>query len=243
MKHIFYGFLLAVVSVCTSQAQVLFDAEADILSTVYNRIQISGKEGTRFDATDLDNPTSFTYRFRLGYRFNDRHNLFVLAAPLKIRYIGSFDKPVRFHEGLFMPFVDTEVTYVFNSYRLTYRYDFLVNEVWRVGAGLTAKVRDAYIETKQDLGVSKKTDLGIVPLINLYVSYKPTKRIGFLLEGDGLVAPNGRAFDFELASFYALTDHLNMRLGYRVLEGGGDGAEVYNFTFINYGVVGLAYNF
>jgi len=33
--------------------------------------------------------------------------------------------------------------YVFNSYRLTYRWETIQNGQWRFGVGVTAKIRDA----------------------------------------------------------------------------------------------------
>ncbi len=191
----------------------------------------------------FDNAISFAYRIRLGYRFNNRHNVFGLFAPLQTSYNGNFDQPTRFFEENFLPLVDTKVNYQFNSYRLTYRYDFVVTDKVRLGAGLTAKIRDAYIEVEQNGVSSKKSNVGFVPIINIYASVNATEKLGFILEGDGLAAPQGRAFDFELAAFYRITDNTNLRFGYRILEGGAENDEVYNFTLINYGLLGFSYNF
>jgi len=65
-----------------------------------------------------------------------------------------------------------------------------------------------------------------------------TKELGFLLAGDALAAPQGRAEDVLLALQYRPGDDLMLRLGYRILEGGADNDEVYSFTLINYLVVG-----
>jgi len=227
-------------------AQFMADAEFNLLKTGYNKIQVSGTDGTRFNVVEsgnFDNDVSFAYRIRLGYRFNNRHNVFGLFAPLRVSYNGIFDKPTRFFEGNFLPLVDTKVNYQFNSYRLTYRYDFVVTDKVRLGVGLTAKIRDAFIEVQQNGISSKKSNVGFVPIINLYASVNVSKKIGFILEGDGLAAPQGRAFDFELAAFYKIAENTNLRLGYRILEGGAENDEVYNFTLINYGLLGFSYNF
>lgn len=243
----FFLCLLCFVSFSVS-AQFMADAEFNILKTGYNKIQVSGTEGTRFNIVEegngnFDNDASFAYRLRLGYRFNNRHNVFGLFAPLQVSYNGSFDRTTRFYKENFLPLVDTKVNYQFNSYRLTYRYDFVVTDRVRLGAGLTGKIRDAYIEVEQNGQSSKKTDLGVVPLINIYAAVNATDRIGFLLEGDGLASSQGRAFDFELAALYNITEETKLRLGYRILEGGSDIDEVYNFTLINYGLIGFSYNF
>ncbi len=230
-------------------AQFMADTEFNLLKTGYNKIQVSGTDGTRFNIVgdnkggNFDNDISFAYRLRVGYRFNNRHTIFGLIAPLRISYNGNFDQPTRFFEENFLPLVDTKVNYQFNSYRLTYRYDFVVTDKVRLGAGLTAKIRDAYIEVEQNGISSKKTNVGFVPIINLYASVNATERLGFILEGDGLASPQGRAFDFELAAFYRIADNTNIRLGYRILEGGADNDEVYNFTLVNYGLLGFSYNF
>ncbi|WP_375563166.1 outer membrane beta-barrel protein [Bernardetia sp. OM2101] len=174
MKSLFCTTFFLCFLFCISfsvSAQFMADVELDIIKTGYNKIQVSGTEGTRFNITDdlngeFDNKASFAYRLRAGYRFNDRHNVFGLFAPLQVSYNGSFDKNTRFYEENFLPLVDTKVSYQFNSYRLTYRYDFVVTDKVRLGAGLTGKIRDAFIEVEQNGLSSKKTDLGIVPLIN-----------------------------------------------------------------------------
>jgi hypothetical protein len=251
MKFIIYATtflcLLFFVSFSAS-AQFMADVEVNILKTGYNKIQVSGTDGTRFNVADeensnFDNKAAFAYRLRVGYRFKNRHNVFGLFAPLQVSYNGSFDQITRFFGENFLPLVDTKVNYQFNSYRLTYRYDFVVTDKVRLGAGLTGKIRDAYIEVEQNGISSKKSNVGFVPLINIYASVQVTDKIGFLLDGDGLAAPQGRAFDFELAAFYRITDDVNLRFGYRILEGGAENDEVYNFTLVNYGLLGFSYNF
>ncbi|WP_338760599.1 hypothetical protein WAF17_13905 [Bernardetia sp. ABR2-2B] len=243
----FFFCLLFYISFAAS-AQFMADAEFNILSTGYNKIQVSGTEGTRFNVVEggngeFDNPTSLTLRLRAGYRFKNRHNVFGLFAPLQISYNGSFDRNTRFFEKDFLPLIDTKVNYQFNSYRLTYRYDFVVTDKVRLGAGLTGKIRDAYIEVEQNGLSSKKTNIGFVPLINLYAAVNLNEKIGLMVEGDGLASPQGRAFDFELAAFYRITENINLRFGYRILEGGAENDEVYNFTLVNYGLMGMNYNF
>jgi hypothetical protein len=62
--------------------------------------------------------------------------------------------------------------------------------------------------------------------------------LGILLEGDGLAAPQGRAEDVLVALEYRPTERVLLKAGYRVLEGGVDVAEVYNFTLVNYAAFG-----
>ena len=174
---------------------------------------------------------------------NDSHNFFALYAPLTLTYNGQFDQAVSFDDATFEGGDPLKLTYVFNSYRITYRYDFIRNQKLRLGVGLTGKIRDAYIDIEQGNLQARKSNVGFVPLINLYVNYKVYDRIHILLEGDGLASGQGRAFDFELAVPVYISENLHLRVAYRILEGGADNDEVYNFSLINYGLLGVSYNF
>ena len=66
---------------------------------------------------------------------------------------------------------------------------------------------------------------------------------GFLFEGDALAAKQGRAVDVLLAASYRLTNQIGIRAGYRILEGGADNDEVYNFALLHYLSVGLSFKF
>jgi hypothetical protein len=63
--------------------------------------------------------------------------------------------------------------------------------------------------------------------------------LSFLLEGDALAAPQGRAEDVLVAAGYRLSDKISLKAGYRILEGGADNDEVYNFTLLSYAAVGI----
>jgi len=82
-----------------------------------------------------------------------------------------------------------------------------------------------------------------VPIINFRLWWKPTEKFGILLDGDALAAPQGRAEDIQLAATYAISDNLGIRAGYRILEGGADNGEVFNFSLFHYASVGLTYTF
>ena len=55
-----------------------------------------------------------------------------------------------------------------------------------------------------------------------------------LIEGDALAAPQGRAEDVFVGARCDFDDQSSIRLGYRILEGGADNDEVYNFALIQY---------
>jgi hypothetical protein len=59
---------------------------------------------------------------------------------------------------------------------------------------------------------------------------------------DWLVDP-GRALDLALKLRYDLTDRWSVGGGYRMLEGGVDSDDVYNFSWFNYGFLTVGYQF
>jgi hypothetical protein len=64
-----------------------------------------------------------------------------------------------------------------------------------------------------------------------------------LLDGDALAAPQGRAEDVQIAVTYKVSENLQVRAGYRILEGGADNDGVYNFVLFHYASIGLSYTF
>ena len=129
--------------------------------------------------------------------------------------------------------------YRFDSYRLTYRYSIVWNESLDVAVGFTAKIRDA--ETSlYGVEARRKTNTGFVPLLNAHMAWRPGNgAFGVVLDIDALAAPQGRAEDVLLAATWAFHENLELRAGYRMVEGGANNDEVYSFAWLHYGVVGL----
>jgi len=220
------------------------DAENGAVFSGYNEVEIPRDTGTRFSLSEeLKTDQAYFFRLRRGYQWKLRHTISVVAAPLKVKTGGSLDRPLFFYEELFPAGTLLRGRYKFNSYRLTYRYDFIRKGRWQIGAGLTAKIRDAAIKIEGDGLSSTKTNVGFVPLINLRLFWQFYDRWGLLLEGDGAVAKQGRAEDFLLALQWNVRDNLSLKLGYRLLEGGADVEEVYNFSLLHYLSAGLTFSF
>ena len=149
-----------------------------------------------------------------------------------------------FFEGVLFP-AKTEFVgkYKFNSYRLTYRYDIVNKSKIVFGLGFTAKIRDAKIALSTPGLTSEKTNVGFVPIINFRLVWNVYGKFGLLLDGDALAAPQGRAEDVVIAATYKLSENFGIRAGYRILEGGADNDEVYNFALFHYASIGLTYTF
>ena len=220
------------------------DAETGAVFTGYNDVQIPADTGTRFSlAEDLTPAPVWFYRLQAGADYR-RHGISVLYAPLLVESTGSYDEDIDFYEKTFAASTDITATYKFNSYRLGYTYTFVERPSFVFAAGLAGKIRDAYIALENDNTDAKRTDLGFVPLIRLSARWNFAPRLSLLLEGDGLAAPQGRAEDFLLAFLYSPDEKTELRLGYRILEGGSaGGGSVYTFSMFHYLGVGIRRRF
>lgn len=225
----------------TAQAQQWnLDLETGVAISGYNDVQIPGDEGTRFSLSeDLQADPSFHIRFRAYYNINERHHLGALITPLTIRSQGTLNRPLNFEGVTFAANTPLTTTYQFNSYRLMYRYDFIRTAKLQLGVGFTAKIRDAKIAVNSANNSSVKTNVGFVPIVNFRMRWELNNRFAFLVDGDALVAPQGRAEDILAAVAINISPKVALKVGYRVLEGGAANDEVYNFSWINYGVTGV----
>lgn len=222
-------------------AQLKLDVEGGLVfGTNYNDVRIPALGGTLVDVSkELEVSPKAFYRLRAGYAIKNRHNISVLYAPLTVQYKGNFTQDVNFENTIYRTTDDVRVDYKFNSYRLTYRYDFIANDRWRVGAGLTGKIRHADIRFRSEAKDSHYSNVGFVPLVNFYVGYTPTQRWTVMLEGDALASKFGRAEDVFIGVAHHFHPKIGVKLGYRVVEGGADNDKIYNFTWINYASAGL----
>ncbi|MCW8812534.1 MAG: hypothetical protein OQJ93_11310 [Ignavibacteriaceae bacterium] len=247
MKTIIYSisilFLTFLLSISV-KAQATIDLESGAVFTGYNNVRIPGNQGTLFSLKDdLISKTTFFYRIRLSYTIKSRHTISLLYAPLETKSEGRVAQNILFEGVVFPANTELKGTYKFNSYRLTYRYDFVKKLRFEFGLGLTGKIRDAKIALTSPGLASEKTNVGFVPLINFGLLWNIDNNFGLLLDGDALAAPQGRAEDVLIAATYKLSDGFGIMAGYRILEGGADNDEVYNFSLFNYASVGITYTF
>jgi len=227
-----------------SFGQWFLDLENGLALPGYHDVEIPRDTGTRFSLSeDLETDPGYFVRFRFGYQWKSRHTLSVFASPFRLKAAGSVGEEVRFFEEVFDAGTPLAGVYKFNSYRLTYRYDLVRKGRWRVGIGFTAFIRDAAIKIEGDGRSSNKTNVGFVPLLNFRVLWQFREKWGLLLEGDAAAAKQGRAEDVLLALQYRISDRVALRAGYRILEGGADVEEVYNFALVHFLSAGITYTF
>ena len=226
-------------------SQWSIELESGLAFQSYNDVRIpneTGNErGTEFSFTEdfeIQGPV-IPLRLNLSYTFAERNHLSALYAPLEVNYEGIVPVGgIKFQDSEFAEGEAIDGFYKFNSYRLTYRRDLLLRDNWTLALGFTAKIRDARIELETDMKSDRKDDLGFVPLLNIHAAYE-YKDIKAYIKGDALAGGPGRAFDFFAGINTPLTDNLQLKGGYRIIEGGADVSEVYNFTLLNFASIGL----
>lgn len=208
-----------------------------------NDVRIPADGGTRFaiDKVVGDN-AAVVGRLELKYAFAGKHQLRLLYAPLRLNGRGSLVSTTNF-AGETFPAGNAEVTYQFDSHRLTYRYAVVNHARAQLHLGITALLRDAEIRLRQNNRVARDANAGVVPLLHLAGRYPLSDRVSASFDFDGAVAAQGRALDVGLHLNYALSDKWQVFTGYRVLEGGVDNSDVYNFALFNYALVGASVSF
>lgn len=210
-----------------------------------NDVQIPNTvDGTRFSLYDVTGRGPWPAgRLYATWNINPHHCLRALVAPLSISETGMLLATTRFEGGVFDPDVATDATYQFNSWRLTYRYRFYDSSRWTWRVGFTAKVRDAKVELKQAGISARKTDVGFVPLLHIYACYRFGESWRVVLDADALAGGPGRAEDAALKVYVDINRRLSLSAGYRMIEGGADVEETYNFAWLHYTVVSGVFRF
>jgi hypothetical protein len=240
--------ILAALLVLVAPALALAGVEAELESGVVfsgrNDTRIPGDSGSDLSLVhDLSTSPAPAFRLRLGYRIADRHLISALYAPLRLNATGQLERDVSFMGATYPAGTPILAVYRFDSYRLTYRYSFIRDDALDVAVGFTGKIRDA--ETSlYGADARRKTNTGFVPLLNLHLAWRPNNgAFGLLLDADALAAPQGRAEDVLLAATWTPREDVDLRVGYRMVEGGADNDEVYSFAWFHFVVVGLGLAF
>ncbi|MFT7536237.1 MAG: hypothetical protein ACI85K_002191 [Hyphomicrobiaceae bacterium] len=239
------GLLLASACVGPTPAQP-WSAQFEGAATWFSRndVAVPGDTGTRLSLDDTTGTGPVpSGRIYLGYRPAARHEWRALAAPLSISGNDVLSDPVSFGGENFVAGAQTNASYRFDSYRLTWRYLLHESDDWRWQVGLTGKIRDAELELRQGGTSARKTDLGFVPLLHTAVEWRFADDWRMLLDVDAAWAPQGRATDATLQLRRTLGEHLDLGFGYRTIEGGADNDEVFTFSWLHQAVVSIGVRF
>ncbi len=237
-------FFLTFIAINPLFSQITVDIETGAVFSGYNNVRIPGDTGTKFSLSEeLSIDPSAFIRARVFASLGGRHNIGVLLAPLSLYSEGKLDRDLAFQGKTFTAGAHLKGLFKFNSWRVVYRYDWVKKPSFEFGIGFTAKIRDAEIKISGDGQEASKTDLGFVPIIHFRLHWKAGERLGFLLEGDALAAPQGRAADVLAALTCRVNKSMQLKAGYRILEGGADNDTVYNFALLHYATAGLILTF
>ena len=200
-----------------------------------NDVQTPNNEfGTRFSLADEAGEGPVTaIRLEANWKLDEKHGIRLLLAPLSYTESVVFDQPIQFEGASFEQGQPTDASYRFNSWRIGYHYTVTETEDFTFKVGGTLKVRDAEIRLEQGETTSFNDDLGLVPLLYLSAKRRFGKHWTLGADLDGLAGGPGRAIDLGVTLDYSLTNRWNIGVDARVLDGGADVAEVYNFARFN----------
>lgn len=237
----FVIFLILFPTIAFSQTTI--DVEAGQVDNAYNKVKIDGKNGTRFNL-GASQGSSFYHRVSLIHEFKSSPvGVRFLYAPLRLTGDKTYSKNIQFQGVTFNAGSETETTYQFNSYRASYYYKLRDDNKWKLRIGGTAKVRDAEVKLTQGNTKKSKSNVGVVPLLYFYAEYFLSEKWKLAFDFDGLASTQGRAFDIALMAGYVISPTWELRAGARMLEGGADNDNVYNFSQLNYAFGVVRYSF
>ncbi len=223
----------------SSAAEWFADAELGVVGASRNDVRIPGTSGTRFSLVDdLATQAAPYARGRVGVTVAERHILFGTWAPVRLEAHGVLAKDVTFYGATFAAGSPVTARYQFDTYRLTYRYAAVRARSLDLDVGGTALVRSAAI-SMQGTWYSQKTNVGFAPLLSFRMAWRFSEPFALVIDGDALAAPQGRAEDVLVGVEWAARPGVAVRAGYRVIEGGSDNDEVYNFALLHHAGVGL----
>jgi hypothetical protein len=224
-------------------AQAFFNLESGAFYTNINDIR-NGNNGTLFSLkNDFQTQVSPYFRIRVGYLSNEKNHFSFLYAPLKIAETGTIKKDILFDGKIFKSNIPVEAIYTFNSYRFTYNRRIIRKDNFKLGLGLSAKIRDAGVSLKNRELFSENFSIGFAPLINLLVNWDISEKMGLDFFGEFIAASKGRAIDLSLSGSYSFNKNLQGNIGYRLLEGGANGTSRYNFIQLHFIFASLNYVF
>ena len=220
------------------------ELEAGIAGQANNNIQIpNDAAGTRFNLKDVIGSGPFAaLRLSGKWRIGNRSELQLVLAPFQARETGQLEEPVRYNGAEFDP-GDVKATYKFSTHRFTYRYIFRKSPRWKLSIGATALIRAADVVLEQGDTRTNYDNFGFVPLLNFKSVYRFSDKLHFVFDFNGLAGGPGRLLEGDVRIQFAVGEKSYLGFGYRILEGGVDIDDVYNFAFLQQGYLALGYRF
>lgn len=218
--------------------------ESGVIALSRNDVRIPGDTGTRFDMLDILGTDADVYaRVALNWKYGERAGLRVVASPLEITGEGSLSQVTSFAGETFAADTPTNGTYRFNGFRLTWRYTLDQEGPFQWAVGVTGFIRDAEIALSQGELSAADDNVGFVPALHLSGEWRINRSWMWAFDFDGLAGGPGRLIDLGISGRYILGDHWHLGVGGRILEGGADVDEVFNFAQLNFLFLDVGYRF
>lgn len=202
------------------------DLDIGQTETVFNRFRIPNEKSNQITTPSGGTLTSF--RLTGTFDLKSGNQLYLLYAPLQTSYNFNATKNFRFNDTTFSNGEDTEVTYKFNSYRIGYLWNWKSSS-FRYWIGAVGKIRDATIAVSQGSKNDSYSNVGFVPLASYGFDWQLTSFFSIFHHTDALGSSRGAAYDSQI-EFKINTSKLSTSLGKRILGGGADNTNVYNFA-------------
>lgn len=222
-----------------SDGRWVIDLEAASVTQRYNSVRVPADTGSRIDLAKLiGSGARAAGRISVGYTTNNQSFWRLTYAPLTLKGDGRLDSGVSFGGVDFAP-GRVEGSYRFNTYRVTYRKPWTGR--WSIGG--TVMVRDAKIRLEQDGTSSSESNIGFVPLVHIHTAGGIGSGWGYEAEVDLIAGGPGRAIDLTTRLTRRLDARSHAYFGYRVIEGGADVPDVWNFAWVNFFAAGVAVRF
>ena len=242
---IFYVAALTILSSSILPLDYWTEIEGGPIFQSINDVQIPNTTGTRFSLADFSQGPWFSYRAYFGLTFSKQHSIRLLLAPLSVSATGYPEASINYQNKNFAANTLTEGNYMFNSYRLTYRYQFTTSSSWELSLGFTGKIRDAGISISQANTFAERTNVGFVPLLHIKAKYFLNYSWWLDVDIDALASQYGRAEDAALKVYFKPDSEVAFGAGYRTVEGGSNGkrGSTYGFAWFHYAVLSIKYDF
>lgn len=235
-----YIIILAILPL-SGFSQWRIELDGGIALAGYNDARIPGKGGNLFSlSNELNASPVFSGRLEIFRKISEKSTLRFIAAPLHITAKGNINRDIKFLDKTFTSGKELEADFVFNSYRVSYLYQWMNKDKWQSQIGFTAKLRQAKISLKSNTLFAEKPDLGFVPIIYFALQYKYNDFISAEFNVDALGAKQGRAEDAYLGLKFHANKNLGINTGYRILEGGADVESVYTFSLTHIFTFGVS---
>lgn len=177
-----------------------------------------------------------TWRAEVGVVTSKKHMFGFLYQPIFAETEVVLENELKLDDVTFPKGTDLLVTYDFPFYRFSYWYLVSASESMNLWVGGGLQLRNANIKFRDRSGTNafRTSSLGPVPLLNVLMDNKLTKRISFRTAATGFWAPikylnggktdvNGWIYEVEMQSRLMLEEGWGCYSGLRILGGGAIG--------------------